>query len=258
MKYSRRLKAEDIGIVDNQVFNFTWRQHFLTYAAMKKFCDETGKIYTFNKSNEVLSQAKLKRNEPGAVSARGWTQEVERDISHPIERRYLEVIDKLINTTILELSSAENNVVLEYLALWSARFNYRNNDGLEFSYGNWSRNRLNLFQKQCLEQRNAHQAGTLQEHEYNSLQVKALLTDIVKNLKNTHFSVHRIECDLNLVLPDKTNLLCIPVSSNIVLLPSECYFDGSSLSSVSKLNWDIMNQSHEYFWVKDICKVLHL
>lgn len=258
MKYSRRLKAEDVGLVDNQVFDFTWRQHFLMYATMKNFCDDTGKIFTFNKSNEILSQAKLDRKKPGAVSARGWTQDIEKNISHPIEKRYLEVIDRLINTTTAELSIIDNHAALEYLALWSARFKYRINDGLEITYGNWPRERLSPFQKQCLEQRNAHQAGTLQKHEYNSLQIKALLSDIFENLKNIHFSVLRVECDLNLVLPDKTNLLCIPVSSNIVLLPSECCFDGSSLTSVSKLNWDIMNQSHEYFWVKDICKVLHL
>ncbi|WP_298941069.1 hypothetical protein [uncultured Psychromonas sp.] len=258
MKYSRRLKAENVGLVENQAFDFTWRQHFLTYATMKKFCDEKGNIFTFNKSSEILSHAKLKRNEPGAVSVRGWTQEVEKDISHPIENRYLEVIDKLINTTTIVLSSSDNSAVLEYLALWSARFKYRNNDGLEFSYGNWPRQRLNLFQKQCLEQRKTHQAGTMQEHEYNSLYVKSLLKEIVKDLRGIHLSIHRIKCNLNLVLPDKTNLLCIPVSSNIVLLPRECYFDGSSPSSVSKLNWDIMNQSHEYFWVKDISKVLFL
>lgn len=250
------MKYQDVGLVDNNNFKFTWRQHFLTYAAMKKFTSTNGKIYTVNKSCCCVSYANLKRNEPGAVSARGWTQNVEKDFSHPIENDYLKVINNLIDSESRVLSPIENNAIIKYLALWSSRFSFRDNDGSINTTNLFDTIDLNPFQRQCLEQRNSQQAGVEQKHEQNSYQIKELYKSIISDLSDTRFHLHKVQCEMNLILPDKTNLLCVPIASDAVLLPETCSFNGRSIESVSKLNFDLITQSHEYYWVEDINKVV--
>ncbi|CAM3505775.1 hypothetical protein VA7868_01692 [Vibrio aerogenes CECT 7868] len=256
MKYNKRLESQDAGVVDNDLFQFTWRQHFLTYAAMKKFCGQNEKIYTVNKANNKVSYAKLKRFEPGAVSVRGWTQHIEKEFSHPIESNYLSVINKLIDSKPRALFSTENLPVIKYLALWSARFSFKDSDSSINVYGNFETMELTPFERQCLEQRNTQQAGVIQKHESNSQQIKSLYESIVNDLSGIQFILHKVQCDMNLVLPDKTNLLCLPISSNSILIPDSISFDGQSVASVSSLNMQMLNQSDEYYWVEDINKVV--
>ncbi|PAR17957.1 hypothetical protein CGT98_16925 [Vibrio metoecus] len=256
MKFNIRMKSEDVGIVDNDIFQFTWKQHFLTHAAMKKFTSMNGKIYTVNKSSCRVSYAALNRNEPGAVAARGWTQYIEKDFSHPIENDYLDAINTLIDSESRPLSPIENTRIIKYLALWSSRFSFKDSDISTDIDDQYETIDLTPFARQCLEQRNTSQAGVVLRHEQNSFEIEKLYQSIVNDLSNTKFQLHKVRCDMNLVIPDKTNLLCVPIASNSVLLPEISSFNGRSKEDVSKLNFDLINQSHEYYWFADVNKVI--
>ena len=96
MQYKKKMKAIDVGIVDNDEYQFTWRQHFLPLSCMKRFCNDDKRINVVNKRTGEINYRKLRNYEPGAVAARAWTQSAESSFFLKIERPYFELSTRII------------------------------------------------------------------------------------------------------------------------------------------------------------------
>ncbi len=256
MKYKRKMKAIDVGIVDNEEYEFTWRQHFLPYSSMKCFCDASGKLNVVNKLKGQVSFKKLARYEPGAVAARAWTQKAEKQFFNSIETPYFELSKSICNGQDY-LTEKDHQTLTNYISLWAARFNFRVNDQSKLILNGIPEPQLTQHQIQNLEQKGASVGGVIQSYEFNSLQAQRMYDANRIGLRNIEWQVYRLVA-LDCILPDTINgVLIIPIAPNIVVLPQGSDLDVMSYDSISSLNMQLISGSEEYYYAKDISRLMY-
>ncbi|WBA07773.1 hypothetical protein [Salinivibrio kushneri] len=256
MKYKKNMKAVDVGIVDNQEYKFTWRQHFLPYSSMKRFCDENGKLNVINKLKVQVNFRKLDRYESGAVAARAWTQKTEKQIFNSIETSYFE-LSKSICSGQDCLTKKDHQTLTNYISLWAARFNYRVNDQKKHLLNGISEPQLTQHQVQNLEQRGQTVSGVIQSYELNSSLAQTEYDANRLKLGNVKWRIYRLVA-LDCILPDTvSNTLALPIAPNIVALPVGSSLDVMSKESISSLNLQLIDGSEEYYYAKDISRLIY-
>lgn len=249
------MKAIDTGIVDNEEYQFTWRQHFLPLSCMKRFCRQDKRIFVVDKLASNVFFRKLRDHEPGAVAARAWTQHAEKVFFFNIETPFFKLSSDLIlgKNSLTEL---ENTILTNYLSLWRARFEHRINTNEVIKLAGISEPELSIHQKQNLEKNYAAVGGVITSYELNSILVQSAYDSNRLCLKNIKWVVHRLKIG-DCILPDHTELLIIPISPEVVLLPIENEFDCNSKDSISNLNFQLISESQDYYYARDINRVIY-
>ncbi|MEZ9464971.1 hypothetical protein AB4178_25155 [Vibrio splendidus] len=256
MKYKKGMKAIDVGIVDNDVYEFTWRQHFLPYSSMKRFCDGNQKLNVIHKLNGRVNYRKLQRYEVGAVAARAWTQKVEKQFFHSIETPYLELSKNICNGKD-SLTEQDHRTLTNYICLWEARTRFKVYEQKKHILRNIPEAILTKHQVQNLEQRGASVSGVIQSYELNSSLTHKRYDDNRKSLKGVKWQVYRLIV-LDCVLPDTINeMLIIPIAPNIVVLSQGSDLDVTSYDSISILNMKLISGSEEYYYARDVSRLLY-
>lgn len=256
MKYKKGMKAIDVGIIDNNEYQFTWRQHYLPLSCMKRFCTDDKRINVINKRNAQVNYRKLRGYEVGAVSARAWTQSAEKDFFLSIETPYFELSKRLCEG-LNNLSDEDHQTFTNYICLWGARFQFRINDQKAHFLNGISVPELSQREIQNLEQKGASVGGVIQPYEFNSLQVQRTYTASRIKLGDVKWQIYRLVA-LDCILPDTTdNTLVLPIAPNIVVLPAGAELDVMSTESISSLNLQLINGCAEYYYAKDISRLVY-
>ncbi|USE69709.1 hypothetical protein CTT31_11480 [Pseudoalteromonas maricaloris] len=256
MKYKKKMKAKDVGIVDNDVYKFTWRQHFLPYSSMRRFSGENERLYVVNKLNLKVNFRKLDRYEPGAVVARAWTQKAEKQFFPRIETSFFDLSERICNGQD-NLTHTDHQTLTNYISLWDARFRFRINDMKKESLNGIPDPQLTQHQVQNLEQIGASGGGVVRAHESNSFQVQRMYDYSRAMLKNIEWQVYRLII-LDCILPDTINRqLIIPIAPNVVVLPKGSDLDIMSKESVSSLNLKLISGCEEYYYARDISRIIY-
>ena len=256
MKYKKGMKATDVGIFHNDEYQFTWRQHFLPLSCMKRFCTDDKMINVIRKPNGQVNYRKLRKYESGAVAARAWTQKAEKRFFLGIETPYFE-LSKKICEGLNNLSDTDNQTLTNYFCLWDARFHFRvNNQSAHFLNG-IPVPELSQREIQNLEQRGGTVGGVIQSYELNSSLAQTEYEANRLTLGNVKWRIYRLVA-LDCILPDTINsTLVLPIAPNIVALPVGSSFDVMSTESISSLNLQLIDGSEEYYYAKDISRLIY-
>lgn len=112
---------------ENNPYNITKRQHYHMQAILRKFAvnDQiqiTSKVEKKTRFTDSMGQC--------FIGHRAWSEECERHISHPIERRFLAQVRRIENSE----SICNHKAISEYHLLWYLRYHYSKNYVEDYDY----------------------------------------------------------------------------------------------------------------------------
>jgi len=233
-------------------YRLTKKQHFHMEAIIKKFCIN-GKLKVIYKNGNFLF---CKPDNKRFIGNRVWSQELEVNISHPIERNFLSQVINIENGEGISNHASISN----YHLLWCLRWHYSIMETEDYDlYNNFPCRSLDKEFEELLESKGkvpVRSGGKIAGRFKATLDIKALLEleDNKKIYDGLEWQIVESKGKRFISADCYGDLMVMTIS------PKYCLIAGKELNEmhcfvtddeVDKLNLQSMNASHDFYFCCD-------